>query len=118
MSRQRDLLETMPWRVIGKVESWQTQIIVVNTVEVARSEIRNLWNQYHEEGHVRRRPEQDHKHVVTQIMTVPQAKQSEIGFMKVELYAHRPMVCISLTARHRGTGRKWAFENPDWMQND
>ncbi|GFT61361.1 transposable element Tcb2 transposase [Trichonephila clavipes] len=56
MSQQRDLSESMAWRVIGRLESGQTQRSVADAVGVARSVVASLWNQFQETGNVRRRP--------------------------------------------------------------
>ncbi|GFV82992.1 transposable element Tcb2 transposase [Trichonephila clavipes] len=36
----------------------------------------------------------------------------------VGLYAHRPMVCVRLTPRHRRDHRKWATEHVNWRRNE
>ncbi|GFV07935.1 transposable element Tcb1 transposase [Trichonephila clavipes] len=56
MSQQRDLPESMAWRVIGRLESEQTQRSVADAVGVARSVVARLWNRFQETGNVRRRP--------------------------------------------------------------
>ncbi|GFX29090.1 uncharacterized protein TNCV_2072411 [Trichonephila clavipes] len=56
MSQQSDLPESMAWRVIGRLESGQTQRRVADAVGVARSVVARLWNQFQETGNVRRRP--------------------------------------------------------------
>ncbi|GFS74061.1 HTH_Tnp_Tc3_2 domain-containing protein [Trichonephila clavipes] len=56
MSQQRDLPESMAWRVIGRLESGQTQRSVADAVGVARSVVARLWNRSQETGNVRRRP--------------------------------------------------------------
>ncbi|GFT99231.1 HTH_Tnp_Tc3_2 domain-containing protein [Trichonephila clavipes] len=56
MSQQRDLPESMAWRVIGRLESGQTQRGVADAVGVARSVVARLWNRLQETGNVRRRP--------------------------------------------------------------
>ncbi|GFV92979.1 transposable element Tcb2 transposase [Trichonephila clavipes] len=56
MSQQRDLPESMAWRVIGRLESGQTQRSVADAVGVARSVVASLWNRFQETGNVRRRP--------------------------------------------------------------
>ncbi|GFU57864.1 cubilin [Trichonephila clavipes] len=56
MSQQRDLPESMAWRVIGRLESGQTQRSVSDAVGVARSVVARLWNRFEETGNVRRRP--------------------------------------------------------------
>ncbi|GFV35250.1 HTH_Tnp_Tc3_2 domain-containing protein [Trichonephila clavipes] len=55
MSQQRDLPESMAWRVIGKLESGQTQHSVADAVGVTRSVVARLWNRFQETGNVRRR---------------------------------------------------------------
>ncbi|GFY22326.1 cubilin [Trichonephila clavipes] len=56
MSQQRDLPESMAWRVIGRLESGQTQRSVADAVGVARSVVARLWNRFQETGNVKRRP--------------------------------------------------------------
>ncbi|GFU86259.1 HTH_Tnp_Tc3_2 domain-containing protein [Trichonephila clavipes] len=56
MSQQRDLPESMAWRVIGRLESGQTQRGVADAVGVARSVVARPWNRLQETGNVRRRP--------------------------------------------------------------
>ena len=34
----------------------------------------------------------------------------------VGLYARRPMVCVTLTARHRGAHREWATQHVNWRR--
>ncbi|GFU15162.1 transposable element Tcb2 transposase [Trichonephila clavipes] len=46
MSLQRDLPESMAWRVIGRLESGQTQRSVADAVGVARSVVARLWNRF------------------------------------------------------------------------
>ncbi|GFX95993.1 hypothetical protein TNCV_2288831 [Trichonephila clavipes] len=48
MSQQRDLPESMAWRVIGRLESGQTQRSVADAVGVARSVVARLWNRFQE----------------------------------------------------------------------
>ncbi|GFW69575.1 transposable element Tcb2 transposase [Trichonephila clavipes] len=56
MSQQRDLPESMAWRVIGRLEYGQTQRSVADAVGLARSVVARLWNRFQETGNVRRRP--------------------------------------------------------------
>ncbi|GFU83248.1 uncharacterized protein TNCV_3738591 [Trichonephila clavipes] len=46
----------MAWRVIGRLESGQTQRSVSDAVGVDRSVVARLWNRFQETGNVRRRP--------------------------------------------------------------
>ncbi|GFX61658.1 transposable element Tcb2 transposase [Trichonephila clavipes] len=50
MSQQRNLPESMAWRVIGRLESRQTQPSVADAVGVARSVVARLWNRFQETG--------------------------------------------------------------------
>ncbi|GFW39536.1 transposable element Tcb2 transposase [Trichonephila clavipes] len=34
------------------------------------------------------------------------------------MYAHRPMVCVRLTSRHRRDRREWATEHVNWRRNE
>ncbi|GFU94923.1 transposable element Tcb2 transposase [Trichonephila clavipes] len=56
MSQQSDLPESLAYRVIGRLESGQTQRSVADAVGVARSVVARLWNRFQETGNVRRRP--------------------------------------------------------------
>ncbi|GFV59804.1 uncharacterized protein TNCV_957031 [Trichonephila clavipes] len=56
MSQQRDLPESMAWRVIGRLESGQTQRSIADAVGVTRSVVARLWNRFQETGNVKRRP--------------------------------------------------------------
>ncbi|GFX47460.1 hypothetical protein TNCV_618191 [Trichonephila clavipes] len=47
MSQKRDLPESMAWRVIGRLESGQTQRSVSDAVGVTRSVVARLWNRFH-----------------------------------------------------------------------
>ncbi|GFS68896.1 hypothetical protein TNCV_4569471 [Trichonephila clavipes] len=53
MSQERDLPESMAWRVIVRLESGQTQRSVADAVGVARSVAARLWNRFQETGNNR-----------------------------------------------------------------
>ncbi|GFT91953.1 transposable element Tcb2 transposase [Trichonephila clavipes] len=146
MSQQRDLPESMAWRVIGRLESRQTQRSVADTVGVARSVVARLWNRFQETCNVRRRPgagwprattSTDDRYIqltarrnrtenATQLqrqllLATGQRVFSQTARNRLhegELYARRPMVCIPLTPRHRAARRRWATEHRDWEQHD
>ncbi|GFT02740.1 transposable element Tcb2 transposase [Trichonephila clavipes] len=136
----------MAWRVIGRLESGQTQRSVVDAVGVARSVVARLWNRFQETGNVRRRPgagrprattSTDDRYIQltarrnrTENATQLQSKlflatgrrmSSQTVRNRLHeggLYARRPMVGIPLTPRHRATRRRWAAEHRDWEQHD
>ncbi|GFS58870.1 transposable element Tcb2 transposase [Trichonephila clavipes] len=118
MSQQRDLPESMAWRVIGRLESGQTQRSVADAVGVARSVVARLWNRFQETGNVRRRPGAAAKTVALGHRTKGVQPNSTYRLHEGGLYARRPMVCIPLTPRYRVARRRWAAEHRDWEQHD
>ncbi|GFW08478.1 transposable element Tcb2 transposase [Trichonephila clavipes] len=146
MSQQRDLPESMAWRVIGRLESGQTQRSVANAVGVARSVVARLWNRFQETGNVRRRPGASRPRATTSTddryiqltarrNRTENAKQLQRQLLLATgrrvssqtvrnrlheggLYARRRMVCIPLTPRRRAARRRWAAEHRYWEQHD
>ncbi|GFT73973.1 transposable element Tcb2 transposase [Trichonephila clavipes] len=146
MSQQRDLPESMAWRVIGRLESGQTQRSVADAVGVNRSVVTRLWNRFQETGNVRRRPGAGRPRATTStderyIQLTARRNRTEnatqlqrqlllatgrrVSSQTVRnrlheggLYARRPMVCIPLTPRHHAARRRWAAEHRDWEQHD
>ncbi|GFV30791.1 transposable element Tcb2 transposase [Trichonephila clavipes] len=136
----------MAWRVIGRLESGQTQRSVADAVGVARSVVARLWNRFQETGNVRRRPgagrpcattSTDDRYIqltarrnrtenATQLQRqLLLATGRRVSSQTVRnwlheggLYARRPMVCIPLTPCHHATRRRWAAEHRDWAQHD
>ncbi|GFX68742.1 transposable element Tcb2 transposase [Trichonephila clavipes] len=146
MSQQRDLPESMAWRVIGRLESGQTQRSVADAVGVARSVVARLWNRFQETGNVKRRPGAGRPRATTSTddryiqLTARRNRTENATQLQRQLllatgrrvfsqtvrnrlhegglYARRPMVCIPLTPRHRVARRRWAAEHRDWEQHD
>ncbi|GFW06299.1 transposable element Tcb2 transposase [Trichonephila clavipes] len=117
MSQQRDLPESMAWRVIGRLESGQTQRSVADAVGVARSVVARLWNRFQETGN-NRECYAAAKTVALGHRTKGVQPNSTYRLHEGGLYARRPMVCIPLTPRHRVARRRWAAEHRDWEQHD
>ncbi|GFT23667.1 transposable element Tcb2 transposase [Trichonephila clavipes] len=146
MSQQLDLQESMAWRVIGRLESGQTQRSVADAIGVARSVVARLRNQFQETGNVRRRPGAGRPRTTTStddryIQLTARRNRTEnatqlqrqlllatgrrVSHQTVRnrlheggLYARRSMVCIPLTPRHRAARRRWVAEHRDWEQHD
>ncbi|GFY33239.1 HTH_Tnp_Tc3_2 domain-containing protein [Trichonephila clavipes] len=125
MSEQRDLPESMAWRVIGRLESGQIQRSVADTVGVARSVVARMWNRFKETGNVRRRPGTGRPRATTSsydryiqltarrnrtenatqlqrqlLLATGRRVSSQTARNRLHeggLYARRPMVCIPLT---------------------
>ncbi|GFS56805.1 transposable element Tc1 transposase [Trichonephila clavipes] len=146
MSQQCDLPESMAWRVIGRLESGQTQRSVADAVGVARSVVGRLWNRFQETGNVRRRPGAGRPRDTTSTddryiqLTARRNRTENATQLQIQLllatgrrissqtvrnrlheggiYARKPMVCIPLTPRHRAARRRWAAKHRDWEQHD
>ncbi|GFX26666.1 transposable element Tcb1 transposase [Trichonephila clavipes] len=117
MSQQRDLPESMAWRVIGRLESGQTQRSVADAVGVARSVVAKLWNRFQETGNNRECYAAAKTVALGHRMKGVQPN-STYRLHEGGLYARRPIVCIPLTPRHRLARRRWAAEHRDWEQHD
>ncbi|GFX69843.1 HTH_Tnp_Tc3_2 domain-containing protein [Trichonephila clavipes] len=122
MSQQRDLPESMAWRVIGRLESGQTQRSVADAVGVARSVVARLWNRFQETGNVRRRPGAENATQLQRQLLLATGRRMSSQTVRNRLhegglYARSPMVCIPLTPRRRAA-RRWAAEHRDWEQHD
>ncbi|GFT45725.1 transposable element Tcb1 transposase [Trichonephila clavipes] len=145
MSQQRDLPESMAWRVIGRLESGQTQRGVADAVGVARSVVARLWNRLQETGNVRRRPGAGWPRATTSTddryiqLTVRRNRTENATQLQRQLllatgrrvssqtvrnrlheggiYARRPMVCIPLT-HARVRPEEDGLLNIDWEQHD
>ncbi|GFW54508.1 HTH_Tnp_Tc3_2 domain-containing protein [Trichonephila clavipes] len=114
----------MAWRVIGRLESGQTQRSVADAVGVARSVVARLWNRFQETGNltVRRNRKENATQLQRQLLLATGRRVSSQTVRnwlhEGGLYARRPMVCIPLTPRHRAARRRWAAEHRDWEQHD
>ncbi|GFY07115.1 uncharacterized protein TNCV_4903571 [Trichonephila clavipes] len=145
MAQQRDLPESMAWRVIGRLESGQTQRSVADAVGVARS-VARLWNRFQETGNVKRRPGAGRPRATTSTddryiqLTARRNRTENATQLQRQLllatrrrvfsqtvhnrlhegglYARRLMVSIPLTPRHHAARRRWAAEHRDWEQHD
>ncbi|GFU82292.1 HTH_Tnp_Tc3_2 domain-containing protein [Trichonephila clavipes] len=124
MSEQRDLPESMVWRVIGRLESGQTQRSVADTVGVARSVVARMWNRFKETGNLTARRNRTENATQLQrqlLLATGRRVSSQTARNRLHeggLYARRPMVCIPLTPHHRVARRRWAAEHRDWEQHD
>ncbi|GFU65098.1 HTH_Tnp_Tc3_2 domain-containing protein [Trichonephila clavipes] len=136
MSQQRNLPESMAWRVIRRLESGQTQRSVVDAVGVARSVVARLWNRFQETGNVRRRPGAGRSRATTStddryiqltarrnrtenatqlqsklLLATGRRMSSQTVRNRLHeggLYARRPVIGIPLTPSHRAAQRRWA----------
>ncbi|GFS79524.1 transposable element Tcb2 transposase [Trichonephila clavipes] len=134
MSQRSHLTDSEAWRVVGRLEEGQTSAEVVQDIGMSRSVISRIWNRFLETGSAGRRPGQvrrrartpneDRYFVLTarrhRNMNAPLLQQylrsatgTKVSTQTVRnrhhgvgLYAHRPMVCVRLTSRHRHDRRE------------
>ncbi|GFT31070.1 transposable element Tcb2 transposase [Trichonephila clavipes] len=110
MSQQRDLPESMAWRVIGRLESGQTQRGVADAVGVARSVLTARRNRTENATQLQRQ-----LLLATGRRVSSQTVRNRLH--EVGIYARRPMVCIPLTPRPRAPEEDGLL-NIDWEQHD
>ncbi|GFV60097.1 transposable element Tcb2 transposase [Trichonephila clavipes] len=139
-------MEDLSLRVVSRLEGGQTQAEVAQAIGVSESVISRIWNRFLETGSVGRRPGQGRRRATTPnedrylVLTarrhrnmnatlLQQHLRSASGTMvstqtvrnrlhSLGLYAHRPMVCVRLTSRHRPDRREWATEHVNWRRNE
>ncbi|GFS94059.1 transposable element Tcb2 transposase [Trichonephila clavipes] len=139
-------LQREAWRVVGRLEGGQTQAEVAQAIGVSQSVISRIWNRFLETGRAGRRPGQGRRwatkpnedryfvlkarrhrnmnatllqqHLRSATSTTVSNQTVRNWLHGVGLYARRPMVCVSLTSRHRRDRREWATEHVNWRRNE
>lgn len=139
MSKQRDLLESMSWHIIGCFEFGQTEWSVTDAVRVVKSVIERLRNRLQETGNFRyhswlgeqRATTATEDRVYTVYSSLKQSRHStqlqrqlllatglRVSNQTVRnklhqrgLYALRTMVCIPLISNHSAARRRLAAEH-------
>ncbi|GFS83291.1 HTH_Tnp_Tc3_2 domain-containing protein [Trichonephila clavipes] len=144
MSQRRRLPNSLRWRAVGWMEMGLSQADVARRLNVSRSVVQRLWDQYQSEDSVSRRPVSGRPRATTpaedrflalsaqrrRTTTVPQlvadhfqASGRRISATTVRnrlhnagLYARRPVVCVPLNGRQRRNRLCWAREHVSWTQ--
>ncbi|GFX35211.1 transposable element Tcb2 transposase [Trichonephila clavipes] len=118
MSQQRDLPESMAWRVIGRLESGHTQRSVADAVGVAKVLLQGCGIDSKKQEML----DVDQGQLQRQLLLATGRRVSSQTVRdrlhEGGLYARRPMVCIPLTPCHLAARRRWAAEHRDWEQHD
>ncbi|GFW84560.1 transposable element Tcb2 transposase [Trichonephila clavipes] len=143
MSQRRRLPNSLRWRAVGWMEMGLSQADAARRLNVSRSVVQRLWDQYQSEDSVSRRPVPGRPRATTpakdrflalsarrrRTTTVPQlvadhfqASGRRISATTVRnrlhnagLYA-RPVVCVPLNGRQRRNRLCWAREHVSWTQ--
>ncbi|GFV86439.1 transposable element Tcb2 transposase [Trichonephila clavipes] len=143
MSQRRRLPNSLRWRAVGWMEMELSQADAARRLNVSRSVVQRLWDQYQSEDSVSRRPVPGRPRATTpaedrflalsarrRTTTVPQlvadhfqASGRRISATTVRnrlhnagLYARRPVVCVPLNGRQRRNRLCWAREHVSWTQ--
>ncbi|GFX03932.1 transposable element Tcb2 transposase [Trichonephila clavipes] len=139
MSQRRRLPNSLRWRAVGWMEMGLSQADAARRLNVSRSVVQRLWDQYQSEDSVSRRPVPGRPRATTpaedrflalsarrrRTITVPQlvadhfqASGRRISTTTVRnrlhnagLYARRPVVRVPLNGRQRRNRLCWAREN-------
>ncbi|GFW42697.1 transposable element Tcb2 transposase [Trichonephila clavipes] len=144
MSQRRRLPNSLRWRAVGWMEMGLSQADAARRLNVSRSVVQRVWNQYQSEDSVSRRPVPGQPRATTpaedrflalsarrrRTTTVPQlvadhfqASGRRISATTVRnrlhnagLYARRPVVCVPLNGWQRRNRLCWAREHVSWTQ--
>ncbi|GFT62655.1 transposable element Tcb2 transposase [Trichonephila clavipes] len=144
MSQRRRLPNSLRWRAVGWMEMGLSQADASRRLNVSRSVVQRLWDQYQSEDSVSRRPVPGRPRATTpaedrflalsarrrRTTTVPQlvadhvqASGRRISATTVRnrlhnagLYARKPVVCVPLNGRQRRNRLCWAREHVSWTQ--
>ncbi|GFW57603.1 HTH_Tnp_Tc3_2 domain-containing protein [Trichonephila clavipes] len=143
MSQRRRLPNSLRWREVGWMEMGLSQADAARRLNVSRSVVQRLWDQYQSEDSVSRRPVPGRPRATTpaedrflalsarrRTTAVPQlvsdhfqASGRRISATTVRnrlhnagLYARRPVVCVLLNGRQRRNRLCWAREHVSWTQ--
>ncbi|GFT34354.1 HTH_Tnp_Tc3_2 domain-containing protein [Trichonephila clavipes] len=111
MSQQRDLPESMAWRVIGRLESGRRP-------GAGRPRTTTSTDDRYIQLTARRNRTENATQLQRQLLLATRRRvSSQIVRNRLHeggLYARRPMVCIPLTPRQHAARRRWAAEDRDW----
>ena len=144
MSERRRLPDSLRWRSVGWMEMGLSQADAARRLNVSRSVVHRIWNQYQTEASVSRRQVPGRPRVTTlaedrfialsarrrRRISVPQlvADHSVASGRRIYastvrrrlhnagLYARRPVVCVPLTGRQRRARLSWAREHVSWTR--
>lgn len=145
MAQRQHLDPLLRGRIIGRLETGQTQTEVSIALNVPQNVISRLWRRFQETGDVRRRPvggrprvtnpQQDRYLALTarrnRTMSARQlsselaaasgirvSRQTVYRRLRAAgLYARRPVVCVPLTLDNKRARLRWSQEHRDWTLN-
>ncbi|GFW42721.1 transposable element Tcb2 transposase [Trichonephila clavipes] len=146
MFKQSHLTDSEAWGVVGRLEGGQAQAEVAQAIGVSQSVISRIWNRFLETVSAGQRPGQGRRratttnenrylvfmarrhrkmnatllqqHLRSATVTTVSTQTVRNRLHGVGLHARLPMVCVTLTSRHRRDRREWATEHVNWRRNE
>ncbi|GFS81072.1 transposable element Tcb2 transposase [Trichonephila clavipes] len=109
-SQRSHLTDSEAWRVVGRLEGGQTQAELAQAIGVSQM----LMARRHQNMNATLLQQ----HLRSAIGTRVSIQTVRNRLHGVGLYAHRPMVCVRLTSRHRRDLRECATEHVNWRRNE
>ncbi|GFV35947.1 transposable element Tcb2 transposase [Trichonephila clavipes] len=114
MSQRRRLPNSLRWWAVGWMEMGLSQADAARRLNVSRSVVQRLWDQYQSEDSVSRRPlVADHFQASGRRISATTVRNR---LHNAGLYARRPVVCVPLNGRQRRNRLCWAREHVSWTQ--
>ncbi|GFV00456.1 transposable element Tcb2 transposase [Trichonephila clavipes] len=108
----------MAWRVIGRLESEQTQRSVADAVGSPEVWLQGCGIDSKKQEMLDVVQGQLQRQLLLATGRRVSSQTVRNWLHEGGLYARRPMVCIPLTPRHCAARRRWAAEHRDWEQRD
>ncbi|GFW71038.1 transposable element Tcb2 transposase [Trichonephila clavipes] len=120
MSQRRRLPNSLRWRAVGWMEMGLSQADAARRLNVSRSVVQRLWDQYQSEDSVSRRPVPCRPRATTseedRFLALSARREKNHYCAAARLYARRPVVCVPLNGRQRRSRLCWAREHVSWTQ--
>lgn len=142
MAQRSRLEDSLRWRAIGRMEAGQSQADVARWLNVNRSVVSRMWQQFLQFGNVSRRPGQGRPRVTTEredryltlrgrryrrstarqlasdltasTGTVVSRQTVYRRLRQRGLYCRRPAVCVPLTRIQRRDRLEWSHQHANW----
>ena len=132
------------WRIVGRLETGQSQLHVATKLDVTPSVVCNVWKQFQDTGSISRRPGQgrrratmtnEDRYLALSAWRHRTATDSQLSrelhaatgtrvsrftvarrLHERGLYARRPAVCVPLTAAHKRAHLAWCRQHQPWTR--
>ncbi|GBO25667.1 Transposable element Tcb2 transposase [Araneus ventricosus] len=145
MSNLQRLDDGMRWRIVGRLESGQSQIQICREFNLTPSVMCNLWKQFQDTGSIERKPGQGRPRATTatedRYLSIIERRNRDAAASQLSrdlyaatgtrvlrvtvskrlhetgLFVRRPAVCIPLTSTNRRVRSAWCSKHRDWSMD-